>query len=143
MLGAEQRKDVQAVSCVIAPSMRFAVVADDAVSWPLVRTGGGPWVSLKNPVAADTRAWLPNTSPPRVRFDRDSFLVVRGPGGRPKAVVYSAGTSRTDAPGSLTTFAAIRVGPKPCLLRFARDLAAALRAARDGKTPCVPAVKNY
>jgi hypothetical protein len=123
--------------------VRFAVLDDDAVSWPMVKQGAQPWTSLKNPAAADTRAWVPKTSPPRVRPKQDTYVVLGNSRRTPEAIVYSAGTSRTDAPGNMTTYVAIRLGPQPCLLGFTRERTAALRMARSGSTPCVAPVKHY
>jgi hypothetical protein len=142
-LDAKLPEGVAGVSCTIAPNVRFAVLDDDAVSWPMVKQGARPWVSLKNPAAANTRAWVPKTSPPRVRPKQDTFVVLGKSRRTPDAIVYSAGTSRTDAPGNMTTYVAVRLGPSPCLLGFTRERTAALRLARNGGTPCVAPVQHY
>jgi hypothetical protein len=142
-LDAKLPEGVGGVTCTIAPDVRFAVLDDDAVSWPMIKQGAQPWADLKNPAAADTRAWLPKTSPPRVRPKQDTFVVLGKSKRRPDAIVYSAGTSRTDAPGNMTTYVAIRLGPQPCLLGFTRERTAALRMARNGRAPCVAPVKHY
>jgi hypothetical protein len=75
-LDAKQPAGVAAVNCAIAPGLRLAILLDETVSWPIARKGDRPWVSLKNPLAA--KAWFPNTSPVRVRFDKDMYALVRG-----------------------------------------------------------------
>jgi hypothetical protein len=129
-----QRDGVAAIICTIAPELQFAVLFDDIMSWPNIKDGSQPWVSLRDPVA--TRIWLPNFSPLMVRFDQDSFLVVRTAGGQLRAV-YSAGASRTDAPGNINALVAVQIRP-PCLLGVTRDAEEALRLAREPSSPCIP-----
>lgn len=139
-LDAKQPAGVAAVNCAIAPGLRLGLLLDETVSWPTVRKGGQPWVSLKNPLAA--KAWFPNTSPVRVRFDKDTYVLVRNADGW-SAVVYSGVVNRTDAEGNMPAFVAIRVAPTPCALAVTLDRAAALRAAAAAKGPCIPPVANY
>jgi hypothetical protein len=127
-LDAKQPAGVAAVNCAIAPGLRLAILLDETVSWPIARKGD--------------QAWFPNTSPVRVRFDKDMYALVRG-ADRSSAVVYSGVVSRTDAEGNLPAFVAIRVAPSPCALAVTLDRAAALRTARDAKGPCLPPVANY
>jgi hypothetical protein len=110
-------------------------LSDETVSWPVILAGGGSAVSLEDPVAK--RAWFPNASPVRIRSGRERFLAVPGEDGIPAALVYSDFISRTDGPGSVNVFVALRLRPQPCLLGVTSDPAAALRLARDASASCI------
>lgn len=133
------RAGIGAVICAIAPNLRFAILSDDTVSWPQIKDGSGPWVSLEDPVAA--KVWFPNTSPLRVRFDQDSFVIVRNAESEPLAVVYSATASRTDVAGNIEARVIVRVR-SPCLLGVTLDHAAALRTAQDRNSSCISPVSR-
>jgi hypothetical protein len=134
-LDALRRPGIGAVLCRIGPELRFAVLSDDTVSWPVILGGGGSAVSLEDPLAK--RAWLPNATPVRMRPGRERFRVVPGAGGAAVALVYSGFVSRTDGPGSVNVFVALRLRPQACLLGVTRDSAAALRLTRDASAPCI------
>jgi hypothetical protein len=87
--------------------------------------------------------WLDNASPLRVRFDQDSFVIIRNAGNEPLAVVYSAAASRTDtdADGNIEVQVIVRASP-PCLLGITTDRAAALRIAQDRNSPCISPVSR-
>ena len=108
--------------------MRCGVVAD--------RQEGRPAVGQPEEPTWPAKAWFPNTSAVRVRFDKDMYVLVRNADGS-SAVVYTGVVSRTDAEGNLPAFVALRVAPTPC--RRGRDprprCGAAHRAQREGPVP--------
>jgi hypothetical protein len=130
-----RRPGIGAVLCRIGPGLQFAVLSDETVSWPVILGGGGSAVSLEDPVAK--RAWFPNASPVRIRPGRERFLAMLGADRLPAALVYSGFVSRTDGPGSVNVFVALRLRPQPCLLGVTRDPSAALRLARDASASCI------
>jgi hypothetical protein len=135
------RPGITARRCDIAKGVWFAVLSDDTASWPVVRDGPrAPPVSLEDPVAR--RQWFPDASPPRVSAaGGDALVVLRGARGGPEAAYYSAHADRTDAPGRVPAFVAVRIRPWPCLLGVARDAAEAHRLAADRAGACVPPVE--
>ncbi len=137
-----RRPGITARRCAVAPGVWFAVLSDDTASWPVVRDGPrtAP-VSLEDPVAR--RQWFADASPPRVSAARgDALVVLRGGTGRaPKAAYYSASADRTDAPGRIPAFVAVRIRPRPCLLGVVRDAEEARRLAADEASACVPPVE--
>jgi hypothetical protein len=134
-LDALRRPGIDAVRCRIGLNLQFAVLSDETVSWPVI-IGAGALVSLEDPFAK--RTWFPNASPVRIRPGRERFLTVRGADGAPLAIVYSAFASRTDGPGVIDAYVALRLRPRSCLLGVTRDAAAALRLARGASAPCIP-----
>jgi len=119
---------------VIAPDVRFTILSDETVSWPVIQDRQRPAVSLEDPVAA--KPWFPNTSPLRVRFMSDRLVAVRDSRGASRAVVYSGFVSRTDAPGNFDVYVAVQIR-RPCLLGVRRDVREALRLARDERSACI------
>ena len=138
-----RRPGVTARRCDLAPGGAgwFAVLSDDTVSWPVLRDGPrAPAVSLEDPVAR--RQWFDDASPLRVSVARgDSLVVLRDAAGVPRAAYYSAYTDRTDAPGHLPAFVAVRIRPRPCLLGVVRAAEEARRLATDEASACLPPVE--
>ena len=134
------RPGIAARRCAIAPGAWFAVLSDDTASWPVVRDGPrAPVVSLEDPVAR--RQWFADASPLRVSAARgDALVVLRDARRAPKAAYYSAAADRTDAPGRIPAFVAVRIRPRPCLLGVVRDAGEARRLAADEASACVPPV---
>jgi hypothetical protein len=139
-LDALRRAGIEGVRCAIGPNMHFAILSDDTVSWPVIFDGKRGPASLEDPIAA--KAWLPDTSPVRVRYGRDGFLRVRASNAGPRALVYSAFASRTDADDSIDLFVALRLRPRPCLIGVVTSSAEARRMARDVNAGCIAAVRD-
>ena len=139
-LDALRRSGVEAIRCAIGPNIHFAILSDDTVSWPVIFDGKRGPASLEDPIAA--KAWLPNTSAVRVRYDRDGFLPVRRSKAGPRALVYSAFVSRTDADRNIDLFVALHIRPRPCLVGVVGSPREALRLARDAKASCIAPVRD-
>ncbi|MBD0275556.1 MAG: hypothetical protein ICV73_26950 [Acetobacteraceae bacterium] len=137
------RSGITARRCFVAPGTWIAVLSDDAKSWPVVRDGSRPPVSMEHP---ERRLPFENASPLRVSDDRDALVVLRGAGRAPRAAFYSAAADRADAPGRIPAFVVVRIRPRPCLLGVARGAERALelaeaeerRLAAGGPNACPP-----
>ena len=138
-LDALRRPGIVAVQCRITRGLRFAILMDETVSWPMIKDGARGWASLEDPVAA--KVWFPNISPLRIRFSRDVFLTIAGDGSKPSAVVYSAVASRTDVQENVEAFVAVRISP-PCVLGVSRQAEEAVRLARDRNGVCISPVRR-
>jgi hypothetical protein len=135
-----RRPGITARRCAIAPGAWFAVLSDDTVSWPVVRDGPRPSVSLEDPVAR--RQWFADASPLRVSAARgDALVVLRDARRTPRAAYYSAAVDRTDAPGRVPAFVVVRIRPRPCLLGVVGDVEEARRLAADEASACVRPVE--
>jgi hypothetical protein len=134
-----RRAGVEAIRCAIGPNMHLAILSDDTVSWPVIFDGKQAPASLEDPIAA--KAWLPNTSAVRVRYDRDGFLLVRRSKAGLQAFVYSAFVSHTDADRNIDLFVALHIRPRPCLVGIVDSPGEALRLARDAKASCIAPVR--
>lgn len=142
-VGAEADPDgrdgIAGRACAVAPGLAVAVLSHDAASWPVVSDRPRGRTSLEDPIAR--RVWFPDTSPPRVRYTRDGLVVLRDARGGPVTAYYTGFVSRTDAPGNVDVFVAIRLRPEPCALAVASTEAEARRVASRDDGPCLAPVE--
>jgi hypothetical protein len=134
-----RRPGVTGRRCSLGPSLAFFVLSSDPASWPAVKRGGGPVLSLEDPVAK--RLWIAGAGPVGVDFGQARLVVNRGArGSSPRAAYYSGLADRLDGAASVDAFVIVRLSPGVCLLGVVASEAEARRLAADEGSTCLHAV---